>query len=408
MQPANAGEAWNVVRLAMNNAERLFAENRTDEVKEPIVLLGPSLKVLGREGAIPEKQEEAGKLAAEAFGKVNLLVRESMSGNLEGARAVFSQLQPLIATLAGAFEPSLTEMEIHSCVDHPEVAEREPGKTCPECGKPLRPRRFPYSVIYAENPDPQMRIEVRDPGSVEAGKAVELAFRLSLRSDEPAGEADLVLTHGRRMHLLLLGGADDFQQLAPEPGNEPGTFVDSFLPSNSGAYRGWVMVVPAATRLPEFLPFAIGGTPAAVPPVPAVGEMDEVLSAEKDGVVVRLLSVAPKPLQFRSGETQAVRLHFSKNDGTPVVHLEPLWNAFSHLTLVSWDSETVAQVHPIGGEILRETLRGGPDLTFKLHPPRAGWWRLFVQFRVDGRTSTVPLRFLASEGGRTTRRETGR
>jgi hypothetical protein len=51
----------------------------------------------------------------------------------------------------------------------------------------------------------------------------------------------------------------------------------------------------------------------------------------------------------------------------------------------------------VGGEILRDSLRGGPDLTFKLHPPGPGWWRLYIQIRVQERTVTFPLRFRAMD-----------
>jgi hypothetical protein len=397
MQPADAAEAWNVVRLAMDNAGRLFAENRIEEVKEPVVLLGPALRVLGREGAMPGRQPEAEPIATEAFARVNLLVRESMAGNLEGARAIFDRLQADVKALAVSFAPELPSTEIFSCVDHPEVAERAEGSGCPECGKRLLPRRFPYSVVYARNEEPVLRIEARAASAIEAGKPVSLGIRLTNAAGEPVGEEGLVLSHARRLHLLLVDeGGEDFQHLAPEPGNEPGTFLAPVVPARSAGYRGWVLAVPAVTRLPEILPFTLGSGEGRLPSVPPGGGTGDRLSAECDGFVVRVTAAGGGPLQIRSGQTQTIRVHVARTDGSPVDRLEPFWNAFAHLTLVSLDLESAMQVHPVGGEILRDSLRGGPDLVFKLHPPAPGWWRLYVQIRVEAVTRTVPLHFLAA------------
>jgi hypothetical protein len=65
--------------------------------------------------------------------------------------------------------------------------------------------------------------------------------------------------------------------------------------------------------------------------------------------------------------------------------------AFAHLTGFYDDGKTVLRLHPVGGDILRDDLRGGPWLAFKIHPPQTGFLRLFCQLRVDGRVITVPL-----------------
>jgi hypothetical protein len=66
-------------------------------------------------------------------------------------------------------------------------------------------------------------------------------------------------------------------------------------------------------------------------------------------------------------------------------------NAFAHITGFYDDGQTVLRLHPVGGDILREDLRGGPWLTFKIYPPQPGYLRLFCQLRIDGRAITAPL-----------------
>jgi hypothetical protein len=45
----------------------------------------------------------------------------------------------------------------------------------------------------------------------------------------------------------------------------------------------------------------------------------------------------------------------------------------------------------MGPDLLREDLRGGPSLAFKIHPPRAGFLHLFCQVKTGGRVLTAPL-----------------
>jgi hypothetical protein len=48
-------------------------------------------------------------------------------------------------------------------------------------------------------------------------------------------------------------------------------------------------------------------------------------------------------------------------------------------------------IHPEGGDILRDDLRGGPMMSFKFYPPRAGFLRLFCQVVVNGKTIFAPF-----------------
>lgn len=394
-EPADAGEAWNVIRLAMGNARSLFDENRVDETKEQVALIGPSLRVLAREGALEGRQTEAGSLAEAAFEKVNLLVRESMVGNLEGARTIFEALDKDFEKLSLLFPPDLPSTEIYSCVDHPEIARVGAGNRCPDCGKTLRPRRFPYSVVFTRVDSPTLHLDLKSDKSPQAGQETRLTFRLSDKNGEPVGSDDLVVSHSSRIHLLLVdekGG--DFQHAIPESGNEPGTFATTFHPASSAGYRAWVVAVPAATRLTEYLPWTIPGSTAAVSDELRAPEFG-AFSASDEGISVHLLAGGSGPLRIEAGRTNLVRIHVSGAGGEPLRDLEPLWNAFAHLTLVAWDFHAAHQVHSVGGEILSPDLRGGPEFSFKLHPPKPGWWRLYLQLRIEGRIRTFPLWFEA-------------
>ena len=86
-------------------------------------------------------------------------------------------------------------------------------------------------------------------------------------------------------------------------------------------------------------------------------------------------------------------LHLRVTDasGQPVNRLEPIWQAFAHLTAFYVESDTLLQLHPTGGDILREDLRGGPALAFKIYSPEVGTLRLHAQLRIDGKDIRVPF-----------------
>ena len=93
------------------------------------------------------------------------------------------------------------------------------------------------------------------------------------------------------------------------------------------------------------------------------------------------------------GQVSLMRIHVSDASGQPVTRLEPLMQAFAHLTGFYDDGKTVLRLHPLGGDILRADLRGGPWLAFKIRPPQTGFIRFFCQVRIDGHDLTVPLGF---------------
>jgi hypothetical protein len=90
-------------------------------------------------------------------------------------------------------------------------------------------------------------------------------------------------------------------------------------------------------------------------------------------------------------ELSLLRLHVADPQGQPCTALEPIDRAFAQLTGFFDDGETMIRLHPLGPDILREDLRGGPWLAFKIYPPRAGYLRLFCQIKVRDQILTANL-----------------
>ena len=72
-------------------------------------------------------------------------------------------------------------------------------------------------------------------------------------------------------------------------------------------------------------------------------------------------------------------------------NLEPVMGAFAHGVGFSSDLEAVLHVHPHGDEPRSKAERAGPEIAFHVSPDRAGFYRLYIQVRINGRDIFAPF-----------------
>lgn len=82
---------------------------------------------------------------------------------------------------------------------------------------------------------------------------------------------------------------------------------------------------------------------------------------------------------LRPGESARLS-YWLEDDKGPVNDLEPCLGAMGHCIIVSEDAEDLLHVHPSGDD------KEGPQVVFEASFPRPGRFRLWGQFRRDGRT----------------------
>ncbi len=389
LNPRTPAEAWNVLRLVMDNAGRLVEEQRADEITAQIVLCSPALRLLAQHGVAPDRGREAGNFGAEAFILVNLVARESMAGNQEAAANALIKLRANLDALARQAGIDWKSQEIFACPSHPQSASEEPGLGCSECLRQLAPRRIPYSFIYVKPGPPVLRVAARIQEPLKPGAACSVSVNLHHPDGRPAGVDDLLVEHAAPVHLLLVDPAwRDFQHLTAEASDEAGRFQAEFVPAADGDYRLWTGVVPVVTALQEFHAATLPG--AGARSAVQTGPGEAVTSVEVAGFRFHLSF--HQAAQARANRVQLMRLNVTEAaTGQPVTRLEPFMNAFAHVTGIYSDRETVLQLHPAGGDILREDLRGGPHLAFKCYLPRPGFLRLFCEVKIDGKRLVAPL-----------------
>lgn len=388
MNPATLPEAWNVLRLTRANVSRLLEEKRLAEVPEQIALCSPALRFLVRPEIAGDKKKMIDEQTARAFRGVSTVAQACMVQSPPDAEKSFVEVKAAIAELEKMFDEKDVNAEIYYCVKHPEIVSTQAGSLCLKCSAQLRLRRIAYSFIYVTPADPTVKFTIESQSKIEAGQRADFKMHLATVKGAPVTEQDLLVVHGHPVHLIVTDAATEHCQIIhPMADAAAGDYLFSFTPHSAGPHRIWADIVPVATGLQE-LPFAdVGGDYKPL----SVADPADVLTATAEGFKFQL-SFAGMSGQARARQIQLMRVEVTDADGKPVQRLEPFMNAFAHCVGIYDDHQTVMRLHPAGGDILRDDVRGGPYLGFKVYAPRTGNVRFFCMVRIDGRPVTVPFR----------------
>lgn len=392
LNPQSIPEAWNVIRLATANVDRLIQERRLEEVIEQISMLAPSLRTLGRLTNGPDIAVIP-KEATRALGWINAIALTSNQKSQTATEDGFKSLKAILDELARHYDPKVVHAEIYACPVHPDFLSREPGATCDKCGLRLFPRRIPYSFIYTVPGEPTTVLTATASGPIEAGKKVEVKVRLVHRDQSPVLVSDLAVTHTKPIHLLVEDPSlSDYHHENPVETGTPGEYVFSFTPARTAPYRIWANIIPYATGMQE-LPYT--DLPSPTPPA-ALGDTENRFTTDADGFHFELALNQGNHIPLSAGKTRAIFITVTDSTGQPVKTLEPVMNAFAHLVAFYGDYETVVHLHPAGGDILNPAARGGPGMTFQFFPPKPGFVRLYCQVQIGGKTILAPFNLNAA------------
>lgn len=396
LDPQTPAEAWNVIRLSTANVRRLLKEQRLDEVAPQISLCSPALRTLARTVPTPEHSQRVDGQTALAFRLVNDVAQAGMTRLGQSVEVAFKRLEAALAELKPAFQPSDIEAEIYSCPNDLEMIATSPGEKCRFCGGKLRVRRIPYTELFARPDAPRLALAVEGPESeavVVPGEPVSFKVRLRQHSGQPVEPSELLSLHGAPLRFLLIDQTlTDFHLIPAGPADASHQIPATFAPALAGPYRVWAEAVPVETALPEYPSADVGGAFRVVDR--SRRDFLEALEASVEGL--RFALTFPTGGAPPARQVSLMRIAVTDPSGQPVTRLEPFMQAFAHLTGFYDDGATVLRLHPVGGDILRDDLRGGPWLTFRIYPPKTGFIRFFCQVRVDGRVVTAPLGFFIS------------
>ena len=390
LDPKTPAEAWNVIRLSVANVARLIEEKRLSEVAVQISFCSPALRLLARSPTAPDHAQRVNDGTALAFRNINDIAVASMADQQQETEVRVARLRETLDGLKPAFDPATVSAEIHVCPVHPDFMVAEAGRLCEQCHGPLRIRRIPYSDIYVKPGAPNAALSVQAKSVVVAGTPMDVTARLAGTDGQPFKSADLIRSDSAQVCMLIADAKfEDFQAVVPTAGEKEGEWLFRFTPATAGPYRMWADITPASTALPES-PWADLGGDFGRSIQNGVARADS-LTATVEGLKFELSFHGGNGGAPPAQQARLLRIHITDASGRDVTTLQPLMNAFAHLTGIYDDGETVVRYHPTGGEILIEVASGGPWVAFKVYFPKPGYVRFFCRFRLNDRVITVPF-----------------
>jgi len=209
-----------------------------------------------------------------------------------------------------------------------------------------------------------LRVVVADP-ELRRGRDETLRFTIAGKDGEPVRDFDV--THERRMHLIVARrDLTGFQHLHPEQAAD-GTWSTGIRLADAGSYR-------------MFADFSHDGenqTLAADLRVDGAADLralpePETTAKSDGGYDVRLDGGTAHP-----GAEAELRFTIAR-DGTPI-DTEPYLGAGGHLVALREGDMAFLHVHPTSDDAVR----------FAVTFPTEGRYRLFLQFKHEGRVQTV-------------------
>jgi hypothetical protein len=207
---------------------------------------------------------------------------------------------------------------------------------------------------------------VIDDSNFEPGAGGTLAFRIV----DGAGRAieDFDVAHEREMHLIVARrDLTGYQHLHPRPVGNGRWAVDVSF-QEAGPHRVFADFVTDGEAHTLGADVEVAGAYAArALPRPATA------ADAGDGYVVTVA---------RTGDER--RFTVTK-DGRPVDDIEPYLGARGHLVALRAGSLAFQHVHP------KDEATVGREIAFDVALPRSGDYRLFLQFKHDGRVRTAAL-----------------
>ncbi|MGH2970501.1 MAG: hypothetical protein ACRDK0_15770 [Solirubrobacteraceae bacterium] len=214
-----------------------------------------------------------------------------------------------------------------------------------------------------------LRLVVEEP-ELRRGREEQLAFRIVDERGETVRDFDV--EHTKRMHLILARrDLTGFQHLHPEQ-RADGTWTVSVRLDDAGSYRLFADFSHEGEARTLATDLRVDG-PADLRPLPA----PRATAVSDGGYDVRLDASEARP-------SEEAELRFSvTKDGVPV-HTEPYLGAGGHLVALRDGDLAFLHVHPT------EDGHGDDDsVGFAATFPTEGRYRLFLQFRHEGRVQTV-------------------
>lgn len=271
--------------------------------------------------------------------------------------------------------------QIYTCPMHLEVRSGEPGK-CPKCLMPLAPLAPPTPGEF------DLRLTT-DPTAILPNRKLTLRFAvINPRTGQQV--KDFIIMHDELFHLFIVSqDMTHFQHIHPTFQPDGSFVIETVLPE-PGVYKLYCDFYPAE-GLPQVLQTHLvttGYQPDLFASIPQLVP-DTDLTRIADGMKIALTLDPPTII---AGRETTLKYHLTDaRTDQPVTDLRPYLSAWGHTLILSQDQADYVHSHPtepVPDNVDRQTLRGGPLVTFEALFPRPGIYRIWSQF-LRGETLTT-------------------
>ncbi|QPP05332.1 DUF748 domain-containing protein [Streptomyces bathyalis] len=227
---------------------------------------------------------------------------------------------------------------------------------------------------------------------LEADKKADLRF--VIRDSKGKKVTGFKREHDKELHLILASrDLTTFRHLHPTRAADGTWSISAELPK-AGDYRMFADFTPKAKDA-ENLTLGVD--------LPVAGDYEpgepaeESRSSEVDGYKVTLDG------RLRPGAAEEVKLKVTKK-GRPVKDLQPYLGAYGHLVALRGGDLAYLHVHP-NGEPGDGTTKPGPEISFTATAPSEGTYRLFLDFKHEGKVRTAEFTVAAGPDGDSPKKE---
>jgi hypothetical protein len=192
--------------------------------------------------------------------------------------------------------------------------------------------------------------------------------------------------HTRKVHVMIIDDSlRDYSHVHPQPTKVPGVYEFEWQPKKTGShYRLWADLVPVSTGKQEYITTDLSVSANSKAVIDKITELQKTV----DNLTFTLSFDTP---DLQVGKAAMGNIRIVDSNGQPVKNLEPLMGAFAHIVGFEDDFKTIVHMHPMGEEPTKTTDRGGPEFQFHLELKKAGFMRLFAQFKIQGKEVFVPF-----------------
>jgi hypothetical protein len=251
---------------------------------------------------------------------------------------------------------------------------------------PLNPQFIP--VVEVQSP---VAMTLTPEGATAPGQKAHFVLTLKTASGKPIAPEDLVVTHTRLLHLLIIDPwLNDYQHVHPEPGARAGQWTFAFTPKREGRYRVFADFTPVVTGRGLYASTDVQVGASGLPKIlTMVLHHDPSWVMERDGYRFALV---PGAQPVRAKQPVDLKLVITRLDGQPVP-MQPVMGAFAHLVAFDEARSGFAHLHPNEINPLTPPDALKPVLNFKITIPAAGNYVIWSQLNLGGRETFVPFWF---------------